>query len=54
MKVIKEEVFSQLMQFGKIHCDEIKKKETISMTQFHIEIEKTFVPVTNILKTSAY
>ena len=43
-----------LMQFGKIHCDEIKKRETVSMTQFHIEIEKTFVPVTNILKNSVY
>ena len=42
------------MQFGKIHCDEIKKKESISMTQFHIEIEKTYVPIINILKNSAY
>ena len=42
------------MQFGKIHCDELKKKESISMAQFHIEIEKTFVPITTILKNSAY
>ena len=42
------------MQFGKIHCDELKKKESISMAQFHIEIEKTFVPIATILKNSAY
>ena len=51
-KLLYKGKFCGFTEFGKIHCDEIKKKESVMITQFYIEINKIFVPVSDILKSN--
>ena len=51
-KLLYKGKFCGFTEFGKIHFDEIKKKEIVMITQFYIEINKIFVPVSDILKSS--